>query len=279
MGTWGTAISSNDTFADIYADFFEQYNDGAVPQITSNLIKVNKEIINDDSDSNNFWFAIAKAQWECKALEPSIFRKVKEIIESGADLLLWQELDANSKDLRNRKIALDKFLADISSERAKPKPRKKPIVIQAPFAKGDCITFKLDNGNYGGAVVLEAINDHKTASNLIATTNLNQSTRPTKKDFLSAAVLILTFAAWNEKPLINWIFAVGYKREQHLFEIAHKIEVKVLYETKDTRYSFGGGFERIIIQSANDQFTTNNPQSTKTITVKQLIEKNKFKFW
>ena len=28
MGTWGTGISSNDTFADIYDEFFDLYNDG-----------------------------------------------------------------------------------------------------------------------------------------------------------------------------------------------------------------------------------------------------------
>jgi hypothetical protein len=280
MGAWGTAISSNDTYADIYADFFDQYNDGAeVPQITSNLIKANKGTIDDDTDSNNFWFAIAKAQWECKALEPLVYAKVKNIIESGSDLLLWRELDADEKDLKKRKIALDKFLADISPERLKPKPRKKPAIRQAAFAKGDCITFKLDNGNYGGAIVLEAISDSKIASNLIATTNLNQNTIPTKKDFLKANVLILTYAAWKEKPLINWLFGIGYEREQHLFEIADKIKVEIQYETKDTRYSFGGGFGRVIIDSVNSQLKTENPQSTKIIPIKQLIEKNKFKFW
>jgi len=28
MGAWGIAISSNDTYADIYGEFFDLYNDG-----------------------------------------------------------------------------------------------------------------------------------------------------------------------------------------------------------------------------------------------------------
>lgn len=28
MGTWGTAVSSNDTYSDIYNEFFALYDDG-----------------------------------------------------------------------------------------------------------------------------------------------------------------------------------------------------------------------------------------------------------
>jgi hypothetical protein len=31
MGTWGTGISSNDTFSDVYDDFFKYYNEGDFP--------------------------------------------------------------------------------------------------------------------------------------------------------------------------------------------------------------------------------------------------------
>ena len=70
MGAWGTAISSNDTYADIYGKFFDLYNDGLdVSEISKNLIADNQETINDKDNCNNFWFALAKAQWECKQLD------------------------------------------------------------------------------------------------------------------------------------------------------------------------------------------------------------------
>ena len=31
MGTWGTAIKDNDTSSDIYADFYDLYNEGQQP--------------------------------------------------------------------------------------------------------------------------------------------------------------------------------------------------------------------------------------------------------
>jgi hypothetical protein len=60
MGTWGTAISSNDTYADAYAQFHYLYNDGyLVEEITKRLIAENQETINSYEDCNNFWFAFA----------------------------------------------------------------------------------------------------------------------------------------------------------------------------------------------------------------------------
>jgi len=82
MGAWGTAISSNDTYADIYSEFFELYNDGLdVEEISKKLIADNQETIDDTDDSNNFWFALAKAQWECKQLDNDIFARVKNVID------------------------------------------------------------------------------------------------------------------------------------------------------------------------------------------------------
>ena len=78
MGAWGTAISSNDTYADIYDEFFSLYNEGhTVGEISKRLIADNQETINEPDDSNNFWFALVKAQWECKQLDTDILKKSK----------------------------------------------------------------------------------------------------------------------------------------------------------------------------------------------------------
>ena len=70
MGTWGTGISSNDIYEDINYEFFDLYNQGIdVSEITKKLITDHKELIASREDQNNFWLTIAKAQWECKALD------------------------------------------------------------------------------------------------------------------------------------------------------------------------------------------------------------------
>jgi len=141
MGAWGTSISSNDSFQDVYQDFFELYNEGLeVKEITEKLITNYPEFIESNEDSNNFWFAIAKAQWECKNLDTQIFQKVKLIIDSESDISVWKELGASDKDLNKRKVVLENFLETLKSEKNKPKACKKKIIRQPFFEKGNCIS-------------------------------------------------------------------------------------------------------------------------------------------
>lgn len=155
MGAWGTAISSNDTYSDVYSTFFDLYNDGLdVVEISAMLVAANQDIISDRYASNNFWFALAKAQWESKQLDVDVLNRVKEVIESGIDLEIGRELGADKKDIEKRQVLLKKFLQDLHIERRKPKPTKAKITFDPVFEKGDCLSFKLESGNFGGAVVL-----------------------------------------------------------------------------------------------------------------------------
>ena len=126
MGTWGTGISSNDSYADVHGEFFELYNGGVeVGEASVKLIEQNQETISDPDDANNFWFALARAQWDCGQLDPGILRRVRLIIESGADVDVWRRLDAAEKDIQKRAKVLAAFLIKLKSENAKPRRRKK----------------------------------------------------------------------------------------------------------------------------------------------------------
>lgn len=276
MGAWGTAISSNDTYADIYGEFFDLYNDGLdVAEISKKLIADNQEIINDTDDSNNFWFVLAKAQWECKQLDKDIFDRVKKVIETGVDLEVWRQLDADEKDIKKRKAVLDKFLADLQTDRPKAKSRKKKIIRQPVFEKGDCLSFKLENGNYGGAVILEAIKDSEYGHNLIATTRLNQPNKPTKKDFENADVLIMNYANWDNKPNVKWYLPIPHKHTAHLIEKVENIEVQINYDIKNSMLGFVGDFDIWIIQVVDQQLKSEEtkPRSTTKQTIKELTKK------
>ena len=280
MGAWGTAISSNDTYADIYADFFELYNDGfTVEEISTKLIADNQEIINDKDDQNNFWFALAKAKWECKQLDKNLFERIKKIIESGADLETWRLLDANNKDLEKRKKALDKFLADLQTERTKAKSRKKKIIRQPIFEKGDCLTFKLENGNYGGAVVLEAIKDTEFGLNLIATTRINQLNKPTKSDFENAEVLVMNYASWEDKPNVTWYLPIRHKQIAHLIEMVAHIEVQINYDKKAAMFGSVGDFDNWVIKVLDQQFDSEKTKARSAVilTIKKLTKRSKWK--
>ncbi len=127
MGTWNTKIDGNDTFQDIYQNFFDLYNQGQNPADVSKQIQDDfAEMFNDDEDRNNALFGLALAQWETKSLDSSVYIQVKEIIETGKDIEVWQGLGADEKTLQKRKKELDIFLTQISTENEKPKRRVHP---------------------------------------------------------------------------------------------------------------------------------------------------------
>ena len=283
MGAWGTAISSNDTYADIYGEFFDLYNEGlSVEEISKKLIADNKETINEPDDSNSFWFALAKAQWECKQLDNSVLIRVKQIIETGIDIEVWRRLDADEKDIKKRKIALDKFLADLQIENPKAKSGKKKVIRQPPFEKGDCLTFKLANGNYGGAVVLEAIKDTEFGHSLIATTRINQVTKPIKIDFENTEVLIANYANWDNNFNVKWYLPIRHKQTAHLIEKVDTIEVQISYDINKSMNGFVADFDVWVIQVADQQFKSEEtkPSPTSKQTIKELTKKkSKWKLW
>jgi hypothetical protein len=124
MGTWNTAINSNDIFLDIYQTFFDLYNQGQNPiDISKQLQEDFEDMFNDHDDRNNCLFGLALAQWETKFLDPTVFNQVKEIIESGNDLEVWKGLDAGERTIKKRQTVLENFLIKISTEREKPKRR------------------------------------------------------------------------------------------------------------------------------------------------------------
>lgn len=282
MGAWGTAISSNDTYADIYAEFFELYNDGLnVGTITDQLIKQHQDTIEDQDDANNFWFALARAQWECKQLDDAIFDKVKQIIESGADLEVWRGLEANEKDLKKRQVVLDKFLLELQSEKPKAKSRRKKKVRQPVFGKGDCFAFRFDDGNYGGAIALEAIYDTEYGHNLIAALRLNQSTKPTLDDFQSSEIAFLNFASWKDAPNVFWYYPIRYKLVADKFESVGKIEITQTYSLDGSEYFHCAELETYLISNLQKQFEfeKSNPKPSEVLKAKELTKKNKWKFW
>jgi hypothetical protein len=150
---------------------------------------------------------------------------VKETISSEADLTIWKDLGASAADLKKRKNVLDEFLAELSVEKPKARIRKKKIVRRPVFQKGDCLTYKLGTGNFGGAVVLDAIQAAQFGYNLIAITRINQPETPIITDFENAEVLVINFAAWKDDLCVRWIMPHKFKAVSHLFEKIGELKV------------------------------------------------------
>ena len=219
MGTWGTGITSNDTFADIYGEFIDLYNEGfTVSEITEKLIAKNQETIDTPEEANNFWFALAKGQWECQSLDEIIFDRVEKIILTGIDIAVWKDLDASPADIKAREKVLFKFLEKLKTPKNKPRKRVKKKLHDSIFKKGDCLTYIMDNGNYGGAFVLTDELQTVLGINYIAITTIDKPIKPTIDDFKTAEVYVnrvkeISFRQsvlkenWVDQPQIGGFYA------------------------------------------------------------------------
>ncbi|MFD2035183.1 hypothetical protein ACFSKL_10295 [Belliella marina] len=237
MGSWGTGISSNDIFEDIKDEFFELYNDGYEPnEIAQKLIDSNQEIVNDYEEANNFWFALALCQWECKLLEPRILMRVTQIIESGNDIKLWKELGADKSEVTKRKKILEKFLEKLNSEKKNPKRREKKIFRDSIFKKGHCLSVQLSNGLFGAAFVLESEEQTEYGLNLIALCDYISDKTPTVEFFEKANVLFSKDQdspdTYKDYPLVSWYMAPHYKANEVDLKIIGSIEIKKSYNNE-----------------------------------------------
>lgn len=282
MGSWGTGIKQSDAFADVYDTFFDLYNNGGNPVDISTQIKIDfSEILENDEEKHEFWFALALAQWETKCLDFNVLNTVEDIISNNSDIKLWENLGAPNSDLKKRKVALNKFLVQIKSERPKPKLRKKIKVKTPIYNVGDCIVFKLKDGFYGGAVVIESDHHPKLASNLIATTRLNQQIKPTINDFKNIEILVCNYkyTGFPDRAQIRWHYPDQFKNYQDIYELIGNLNVEFTYDNsnrdgKGYLFDNSTSFDWSIAPIADLQFESEKtkPKSDKIVTLKQLIK-------
>ncbi len=235
MGTWGTAISANYTYEDLKYQFYELYNQGLKSkEVTRQLLTNNQDIIKDFEEVNNFWFALASFQWECKALEPKLLEKVTDIINSRKDVELWKELGAEKSDLAKREKTLKRFLEKLNTEKKKPKRRVRKKFYDGFFEKGTCISFKLENGNYGAAFILEAEKQTELGLNLVAVCDYNNSTIPELDYFQHANLLIHTV-----KEKILWLDRESIKQIDYAIVGQLTISKKYIFDDFSTMGLWG----------------------------------------
>ncbi|NRS90352.1 hypothetical protein HNQ02_003292 [Flavobacterium sp. 7E] len=251
MGAWGVGINQNDNYEDVFDEFINLYNqDYAVADITAYLIENNRDLIESEEYSNDFWFAIANCQWECKELEKAIYDKVEKIILSEENLKLWRQQDADTKTIIKRDIALKKFLTKLTTEKAKPRRRIKIKYYDSIFTNGDCLTYTLENGNFGGAFVLTDEKELQYPKNFIAITNINQRERPVLNDFKESFVVFEKYEhpilkRIDGRELIGYFMQYKYKTIDFNIEVVGNLPVNNTFESGNTVYGYGWGLLKL----------------------------------
>ena len=145
MGTWGTDIFSDDLASDIRRRYRDIVGDGFSGQrATEILFEEYRDILDDPDVGPVFWLALAATQWRCGRLEPQVQAQAIEAIDSGADLVRWQE----APQLFNKRQAV---LRELRRTLLSPQPPQKKIRKRfrntCEWEVGEIIGYQLQSGS------------------------------------------------------------------------------------------------------------------------------------
>ncbi|HEY3783627.1 MAG TPA: hypothetical protein VGL56_21290 [Fimbriimonadaceae bacterium] len=158
MGTWGTAIFSDDLAADLRGELKDLIGNGKTPEeATEQLKKDYSRALRDIGEGPVFWLALAASQWKLGRLTPEVKENALRVIDSGQDLKRWEATPAlhtkRSKVLANLRETLN-------SEQPLAKKINPPYIDSTDWRIGQIIAYKLMAGDY---CLLRVIGYHKDA--------------------------------------------------------------------------------------------------------------------
>lgn len=187
MGAWGTGILQNDTTADLWVEFKELYNKG----FSQREIRLHLETeYNPQSDIEHYaeiWTGIAYGQWMCGSVEDYTFKKL-----SDATNLKWQTLWADDKKLLKKRIeVISNFITKLQTPRPILLKRKRIVVRQSFFKKGDVIGIRINSNQCIAAIVTDHADFTNDGQNTIVFTDLFFQEQATLKDVLKANIFYL----------------------------------------------------------------------------------------
>jgi hypothetical protein len=149
----GPKIIDSDLAYDIYNEFIDLYDSGMdVEDIKKKIEKWQSELF-DDVEVELYITAYALALWETGNLTESILCDVKQSIEKGASIRMWE--DGNDEKIAiSRRKELNKFITKISIPKEQPRQRKKyKKISNYIFQIDDIVTFQAIDGNYYASIL------------------------------------------------------------------------------------------------------------------------------
>ncbi len=146
MGSWGTALYSNDTSSDVRDMCNEVYPLVGIEKGTQLILEEYADIVNSDiidNDYADFWFALADWQWKHGILTDEIKSKAISLLEAHTGIDEWE-----GADIKKRLAVMDKLLnqlkmpqPEIKIPKAKiAKPKHKPgdiIIVRTGLKEND----------------------------------------------------------------------------------------------------------------------------------------------
>lgn len=155
MGTWGTALFSDDLAADLRSEFRDLIGEGLTTSAAIQRLKSEyKSSLRDPDEAPVFWLALAAIGWRLGRLDDEVRQNALRVIELGQDLARWEDSAARLK----REQVLAKLRSQLQST---PPPRKqipKRIKSANEWRLGEVVGFRLLSGRW---VLLRVIGHHQ----------------------------------------------------------------------------------------------------------------------
>lgn len=158
MGTWGTAIFSDDLAADIRDNYRDHLGDGCSGrEATDRLLAEYASSLKDPDEAPVFRLALAATQWKHGRLEDDIKAQAFDIIASGTDLKRWQV--NNPKEAKKRAAVLEKLKLQLESPQPAAKRVPKRFVSTCDWKPGQVVAYRLTFGAYVLLLVVKLSTD------------------------------------------------------------------------------------------------------------------------
>ncbi len=144
MGTWGTALFSDDTARDVRDRYRELVGDGlSGPLATSSLLGEWRQSLEDADVAPVFWLSLAATQWQCGRLEERVKQRAIEVIDSGVDPMRWSD---EPKLSIKRQAVLDELKFQLLSPQPAEKRIPKFFRNTCDWSVGEVITYRMASG-------------------------------------------------------------------------------------------------------------------------------------
>ncbi len=224
MGAWGAGIRSDDTVLDVLDTFREALKDGlTVDNARKQVIQKFQDQIADTDDGPSFWIGLAEIEWTYGISDPEALANVFRDYTCGASVAAFSD---DPPLLARRRTAILAFIDKISMRN--PKPAKFPkLIVRPPKLKaGTCLAVKLQNGQYGAALVTAA--DHTRPEygyNLIVTLDYMSPEKPDTGVCIRRNWLILNHHNYNNQLDAHWYGSTGFGAGRSKFEIVGMIDI------------------------------------------------------
>lgn len=155
MGTWGTAIFSDDTAVDVRESFRDLIGDGLSPEdATARVLAEYRSSLTDPNDGPPFWLGLAVTQWKSGRLQEDVKARALEVIDSGADLRRWS---GDEKLVRARQIVLAKTREMLLSAQPPARRIAKAFRQTNDWMVGELVSYRSASGKY---VIFRVLGHH-----------------------------------------------------------------------------------------------------------------------